>query len=88
MKIKKGFILRNIGSEQVIVGEGIEQVNFNKIISMNNTAVFLWNELQGKEFDVADAARLLTDNYEVQEEKALADVRSLLQQWVAVGIAE
>ena len=35
MKIKKGFVLRDICGENIIVAEGKENIDFTKIISMN-----------------------------------------------------
>lgn len=81
MKIKEGFKLRPLGREFIVVGEGIAQVNFNKMISLNGTAAFLWKELEGKEFTVEDITRLLCGNYEVAEEVAAADALKLVQDW-------
>ena len=44
MKLKKGFVLREVCGEKVIVGEGIETVNFGKLISLNDTAAMLWTK--------------------------------------------
>ena len=44
MRQKKGFVLRNVCGDNVIVGEGLEQINFNKLLTLNDTATFLWNE--------------------------------------------
>ena len=40
MKIKDGFILRSICGEFIVVGEGLAQVNFNKMLSLNESATF------------------------------------------------
>ena len=50
MKIKEGFILRTICGEHIVVGEGLAQVNFNKMLSLNESAAYLWKEAEGKEF--------------------------------------
>ena len=42
MKIKKGFVLRDICGENIIVAEGKENIDFTKIISMNESAALLW----------------------------------------------
>ena len=47
MKIKEGFILRKICGEYVVVGEGLAQVNFNKMLSLNASAAYLWEQFQG-----------------------------------------
>ena len=74
MKIKEGFILRSICGEYIVVGEGLAQVNFNKMLSLNESAAYLWKEVEGKEFTKEDLVKLLLDRYEVSEEQAAADV--------------
>lgn len=51
MKTKKGFNLRQVCGENVIVAEGAENIDFSSIISMNESSAYLWNSIQGKEFD-------------------------------------
>ena len=88
MRIKNGFVLRTILGENVVTGEGLEQVNFSKLITLNDTAAFLWKELDGKEFDVDAMTALLTDNYEVEEAVARADSEKLCNQWKEMGLIE
>jgi hypothetical protein len=88
MRIKNGFVLRTILGENVVTGEGLEQVNFSKLITLNDTAAFLWKELEGKEFDVDAMTALLTDNYEVEEAVARADSEKLCNQWKEMGLIE
>ncbi|MBQ6015606.1 MAG: PqqD family protein [Bacteroidales bacterium] len=88
MKIKDGFTLRTMLGENIVVGEGLAQVNFNKLITLNETAAFLWKEVSGKEFTKEDLVQLLLDNYEVEEERASADVDKLLDTWRQEGIVE
>ena len=86
MKIKDGFILRSICGEYVVVGEGLSQINFNKMLSMNDSAAYLWKEVEGKEFSAEDLIRLLLDKYEVSREMAAADVEKLLEIWIKEGV--
>ena len=44
MKQKKGFILREVCGEKVIIAEGVEVVNFNKLLSLNESAAYLWQQ--------------------------------------------
>ena len=88
MKIKDGFILRQICGEYVVVGEGLAQVNFNKMLSLNETAAFLWKEVQGKEFTKDTLVDLLLGQYEVERERAAEDVDKLLAVWLQEGVAE
>lgn len=88
MKLVEGFKLRKLGREYIVVGEGLKQVNFNKMISLNETAAYLWEEVAGKEFTKEDLVKLLLDRYEVDEETATKDVETLLGKWVEAGLAE
>ena len=88
MKIKDGFILRSICGEFIVVGEGLAQVNFNKMLSLNESAAYLWKEVEGKEFTPEDLVQLLLDKYDVSREQAEADVEKLTATWVKEGVVE
>jgi len=88
MKLKEGFILRTICGEHVVVGEGLAQVNFNKMLSLNESAAYLWESVTGKEFTKEDLVNLLLEKYEVTPEIAAADVDKLVAVWVEQGVAE
>ncbi|MBP5675585.1 MAG: PqqD family protein, partial [Bacteroidales bacterium] len=74
MKIKEGFVLRTICGQNVISGEGSANVNYSSLISLNDTAAYLFQELQGKEFTEETAVGLLLDQYDVDRETAEKDV--------------
>ena len=42
MKLKSGFVLRDVCGEQVIMGEGIGALDFGRLLCLNETATFLW----------------------------------------------
>ena len=88
MKTKKGFKLRSICGENVIVAAGIENIDFSKIISMNESAAYLWQNIEGKEFTEKELVDLLTAEYEVDEATARQDVATMLQQWTEAGMLE
>lgn len=88
MKIKDGFVLREMCGENIVAGEGLEHINFNKLISLNATAAFLWKALVGKEFTAEEMAQLLVDEYGIDMELALTDSKNLMQSWTEAGIAE
>ena len=88
MKIKEGFILRTLCGEHIVVGEGLSQVNFNKIISLNESAAWLWGQVLEKEFTEDTLVDLLRQKYDVSEEIARADAAKLLAQWKEQGIVE
>lgn len=88
MKTKKGFNLRTICGESIIVGEGIENIDFSRIISMNESSAFLWKKIQGTEFDKQQLTDYLLEEYEVDEETARKDVDALVGKWMEAGIIE
>lgn len=87
MRINQGFELREMCGEQIIIATGVENINFSKIISLNESAAYLWSNLVGKEFTPQTMAQLLAQTYDIDEETALADAEKLAEQWVNVGIA-
>ncbi|MFI3303745.1 MAG: PqqD family protein [Rikenellaceae bacterium] len=86
MKIIDGFVLRNIAGESIVVGEGIGQVDFNKIISLNESATYLWESVVDREFSVEDLAQLLIKEYEIDENCAATDAKKIADEWCKVGI--
>ena len=88
MKTKKGFVLRNVCGENIIVAEGTENIDFTKIISMNETAAYLWKNVEGKEFDSDTLMSLLINEYEVDDATANKDAKNIVKQWIEAGIAE
>ena len=88
MKIKKGFILRQMCGENIVTAEGLEHINFNKLISLNATAAFLWEKVEGKEFTAEEMAQYLVEEYGIDMELALTDAGKLAQSWIDAGIAE
>lgn len=88
MKSKSGFVLRQVCGEYVIVGEGLERVNFNKMISLNATAAYLWDAVESKEFSVQTLTDMLLDKYDVDEKTAAQDAAELASKWIEAGIVE
>ena len=89
MRAKKGFKLRNICGENIIVAEGKENIDFTNIISMNETSAFLWEQIEQKDnFDAETLTELLLDNYDVDKETALNDASELIKQWLEAAIIE
>lgn len=79
MKLKSDYKVRKIAGESVIVRMGQQNVKMTTIISLNPTSEWLWEQLQGVEFDAEKVADLLTGEYEVEREVALNDAEA----WIA-----
>lgn len=86
MRIKEGFKLREILGEYAVIGEGLDQVNYNKIISLNGTAAYLWKKIENIDFDEEMVADFILEKYDVDEETALRDAKDFVRKFVDNGL--
>ena len=87
MKLKQNYALRSVANTWVVLPMGTETVNFNGMITLNESGAFLWRALEhgGDRESLADA---LMQEYIVDREEALADVDVFLQKLQTVGCIE
>lgn len=86
MKLLDGLVLRPLLGEHIVTGEGLARIDFSKVVSLNATAAWLWEQVQGREFAPEDLVALLTGRYEVDKAQARADVDRLLASWREAGL--
>lgn len=79
--IKKDFLIHTIANEKVLIGNG-EQINFSKMLVLNDTAAFIIAKLQKQDAPIAleELAQSLHEHFEVEYEVAFSDVKELLNQ--------
>ena len=79
--IKKDFLIHTIANEKVLIGNG-EQINFSKMLVLNDTAAFVIAELQKQDTPIAieELAQSLHEHFEVEYEIAFSDVKELIYQ--------
>ena len=78
MRINPEYKVREIAGENVVILQGEYGADMTRIITLNESALLLWNELLGREFAVEDAADVLIKSYDVEETTALRDA----QLWI------
>lgn len=89
MKTKKGFNLREVCGEHIVVAEGIENIDFTNIISMNESSAYLWEKAQAEEnFDESFLVKMLLEKYDIDEATAKKDVAELVNLWKEANIIE
>ena len=88
MKIKTGFELKSICGENIIISHGVENINFTKVITLNESAAYLWKKLLDKEFSTADMVTELMSEYEVDEATAKQDAEALVASWKDAGLLD
>lgn len=78
MKIKKGFLLRSLDQEHIVVAIGEASMEFNGMIRLNNTGVLYWKELE-KGCTKEDLVSVTLEHYaEADEETVRRDVEEFL----------
>ena len=89
MRIKKGFVLRTVCGEHVIVGEGLGAVDFGKLLSVNESAAWLWEQATAMgDFTTEALAERLCEEYDEEADVAHRDVEALIGEWKSVGVIE
>jgi len=86
MKIRKGMELRDVCGEKVVIAEGLENLDFSKMINLNESAAYLWKAIEKRDFSESDLVDLLCKEYEVDRETATVDIRSLIASWKDEGL--
>ena len=88
MKIKDGFVLRDVCGEKVIMGEGLGAIDFGRLLCLNDTAAFLWEIASAGEFTVDSLTERLCAEYETSPEQARGDVEAIVAKWRDVKVLE
>ena len=87
MKIKKGFILREVAGSHIVVAVGQAVKTFNGIINLNPTSALLWKNLE-KGAEKEELVSALLAEYDVSEEIAKGDVEKFIQKLTEAGLVE
>ena len=87
MKIKKGFVAKEIAGQYVVVALGAASKIFNGIIKLNDSAKFIWDMLSegAEKAEIVDA---LLAEYDVDKETAECDVDAFVAQLEGANILE
>ena len=87
MKLKDNFVLRQVADTWVVLPLGAASLDFNGMLTLNESGAQLWRVLEqgGDREALADA---LAAQYEVDREEALADVDAFLAKLQQTGCLE
>ena len=86
MKLKDGFLLRNIADQNVVLPSGGD-LDLNMMITLNDTGAFLWEKMQQETDQAALVAALLAE-YDVDEVRAAAAVEGFVKKLEDNGFLE
>ena len=77
VKIKDGFLLREIAGTYVVVPIGERVIDFKGMMTLNEIGSFIWNNMQSEcTFD--EIINLMLENYDVDANTAKADLEEFL----------
>lgn len=87
MKLNELLKLRQVGGEYMIINPYSEETDMTQVISLNETAAWLWQQVEGREFTAEDLVKLVCGEYEVDRATAESDIRELCSEWLRKGLA-
>ena len=84
MRIKNGFVLREVAGQIMVIATGEASKDFHGMIKLNATGKEIWIGLQ-EGLSEADVVKRIQNLYEVDAEKAASDVRDFVKQMEEMG---
>lgn len=87
MKIKQGFVMRDVAGQAVAIATGEASKSFHGMVKLNDTGAVIWNGIE-KGLDEAEIAEQLAASYDVEVGQALRDVESFIARMRDAGLVE
>jgi hypothetical protein len=87
MKRKAGFTMRNVGGEKLLVPSGSQLMNLNGLITLNDTAAYLW-ELLAEDRSLDELTMAVVNRFDVVAGVACDDVQTFIDEMTHLGILE
>ena len=87
MKIKKGFVAKEIAGQYVVVALGKASKIFNGIIKLNDTGRFLWDRI-AEGCDEDGLVEAIVAEYSVDKEIAAKDIKAFIDTLKGAGVLE
>lgn len=87
MKIKDGFVLREVGGQAVVIATGDASKIFHGMIKLNSTAMDIW-KLMESGLDAESIADSITEKYNIDRESAASDIKEFIEKMEKAGFIE
>lgn len=88
MKTVEGYVLKSLGSQNLLVGVGANVAHSGVLRKLNESAAFLWKSVEGKDFTEETLVDLLLEEYDVSRETATEAVKDLVKEWLEQKVVE
>lgn len=87
MKIKEGFILKNVAGSNIVIATGEEKISFKGVMTFNEVGAEVFTLLNG-ENSVESIVEKLSAEYDAPKEQIEADVKALIEKMREYGLIE
>ena len=84
MRVKDGFVLREVAGQTMVIATGEASKDFHGMIKLNKTGKEIWQGLQAGETE-AQIVEKLQEKFEVESEKASEDVKAFIHKMEEMG---
>lgn len=88
MKLRKEFVIRDVGDTTVMVPTGELMNEYSKMFKLNELGKFIAELLQKEDMEIDDIVQKILEEYEVDEERARADTETFIKKLQEDGILE
>ncbi len=87
MKIKEGYILKEVAGAKIVIATGAQKMNFNGIMTFNDVGATVFNLLDGVH-SISEIAEIIAKEYDVSVDMVQADVEKLIEKMRAHNLIE
>lgn len=88
MRINEKMKVRTVVGENIVVVPEADGSDLTKVVTLNGSALLLYNALRGRDFEAEEAAQVLADRYGISGTQALSDARAWLADMRRHGLLE
>ena len=87
MKIKEGFVIREIAGQSVVIALGVAAKSYNGMIRLNETAKVIWQCLE-KGLDREAIVETILSEYDVDRDLVEKDLDSFINTLKGANVIE
>ena len=87
MKIKQGFVMRDVAGQAVAVATGEASKTFHGMIKLNTTGAKIWRGIE-EGLNAPAIAERLSAEYDINPERAQNDVDAFIERMRKTGLVE
>lgn len=84
MKIKKGFVIREVSGQIMVIATEEASLNFHGLIRLNQTGKFIWEAIE-RGLSIDEIALELSQAYKINLDVAKADTKLFIKKMQEEG---